>query len=437
MKASARRVVAISFLSIAGVSLGQGPLNPPGPPAPTMQSLDQIGAKVDQNGTRIDEAKTAIDATRARVEQIEAQPEKRIPLQPDRVAGNDDFHFVISQPGSYYLVGNLAVTKANGIQINAEDVTLDLNGFAITRASGSGGAGVQTAPTAHRATVRNGSIKGFANGALAEARSCALLDLTVSGCTEIGMRAGIGALLERCRAMDNSGFLAISAAAGSSLKHCTAINNSVTHAITVGAGATLSDCNADNNTAAFGIVAGLNASLTNCSARANTSNEGFSGGIAASSGSILTNCSATNNTSTAGSSTGFTGMGFTGLGVTMQNCAASGNRGHGIRLTGRSLVRASSSVSNGNSNGGAGIYMDGAENRIEGNNVAGNQRGIQVDSAGNFITRNTARGNTTNWVVNNAGNVILVVNAATSGAFSGNSGGTAPGSTDPNANFTY
>jgi hypothetical protein len=36
-----------------------------------------------------------------------------------------------------------------------------------------------------------------------------------------------------------------------------------------------------------------------------------------------------------------------------------------------------------------------------------------------------------------AGNVILVVNATTAAAVTGNSGGTAPGSTDPNANFTY
>jgi hypothetical protein len=33
--------------------------------------------------------------------------------------------------------------------------------------------------------------------------------------------------------------------------------------------------------------------------------------------------------------------------------------------------------------------------------------------------------------------VILVINAATAGVVTGNSGGTAPGSTDPNANFTY
>ncbi|CAN5582374.1 hypothetical protein BH20VER1_BH20VER1_31620 [soil metagenome] len=65
-----------------------------------------------------------------------------------------------------------------------------------------------------------------------------------------------------------------------------------------------------------------------------------------------------------------------------------------------------------------------------------NDRGIDVDAGGNFIARNTASGNTTNWDVV-TGNVILVISATTAGAVTGNSGGTAPGSTDPNANFTY
>ena len=56
--------------------------------------------------------------------------------------------------------------------------------------------------------------------------------------------------------------------------------------------------------------------------------------------------------------------------------------------------------------------------------------------SGNIIVRNTASGNTLNWDVA-ANNACLVVYRTGCTAISGNSGGSAPGSTDPNANFTY
>jgi len=85
---------------------------------------------------------------------------------------------------------------------------------------------------------------------------------------------------------------------------------------------------------------------------------------------------------------------------------------------------------------GAGIYAA-SGNRIEENVVSDNDVGIRVASGPNFIARNRARGNTQNWSVA-SGNVCLVVTATkTTGAISGDAGGVAPGSTDPNANFTY
>ena len=91
------------------------------------------------------------------------------------VEANGGFPYVISEPGSYILTGNLTVPDENtsAIEVQARYVTLDLNGFAIigpvqcTEENGSvtcspqgTGAGV-LAPDAFPTVVRNGSVRGM------------------------------------------------------------------------------------------------------------------------------------------------------------------------------------------------------------------------------------------------------------------------------------
>lgn len=122
---------------------------------------------------------------------------------------------------------------------------------------------------------------------------------------------------------------------------------------------------------------------------------------------------------------------------TVNDCISSLNTGDGILVRFWCQITGNNCQNNGFSSGnGAGIHILSAGNRIENNFVTLNDRGIDVDSNNNFIIRNTTSGNTTNWDIA-TGNVCLVVQATTGGAISGNSGGVAPGSTDPNANFTY
>src|SRR5436190_2248196 len=83
-------------LVAATAAFAQGSLTPPGAPAPTMKTLDEIDAKL----------------------------EKRTPIS--------SVPFTISASGSYYLTGNLAVTTGTAITISADNVTLDLNGFTIS-----------------------------------------------------------------------------------------------------------------------------------------------------------------------------------------------------------------------------------------------------------------------------------------------------------------
>ena len=142
-----RQLVWISGprLALAGVLLlsipfarAQGPITPPGAPGATMKRLDEVEPRTNLNA-----ANTPGDSTSV---------------------------FVITQPGSYYLTGNVAVTGAggvvNGIKIFSDNVTLDLNGFTISStnaaAAGSGVLlGGSAAGTVNaNVTILNGTIKG-------------------------------------------------------------------------------------------------------------------------------------------------------------------------------------------------------------------------------------------------------------------------------------
>jgi hypothetical protein len=67
----------------------------------------------------------------------------------------------ISQPGSYYLTHNLTVSTGDGIDINTNDVTLDLNGFTISSTAASAtGTGILLNNGWSDITIGNGHIRG-------------------------------------------------------------------------------------------------------------------------------------------------------------------------------------------------------------------------------------------------------------------------------------
>jgi parallel beta-helix repeat protein len=294
--------------------LAQGPLTPPGAPAPTMKTLQQIEPRIDlQNAPA-----PAVDTT------------------------NASFHFVITQPGSYYLSANVGVTKTNGIRINSRGITLDLNGFQVSRASGTGGDGIQIIG-ADGASVRNGAIRGFDRGVAAQvitnlAEACGFRDLSVSECTSIGISAGTAAVVESCRIHNNTGATtaALIAYNGSTLINCTASSNAGT-GISAGSGSTLTNCAATFNQG-NGIQVGPGTSLNNCAASGNTGTYG----ILAAEGCTVTNSTAASNT----------GDGFSlGTGSTILNCTARLNGGDGVE-TGNHASVTGITVSE---NGGQGI----------------------------------------------------------------------------------
>ena len=413
----------------------QGPLAPPGAPTPSMKSLDQIQPRTD-----------LFNAPSAAV-----------------TTSNSNYHYIINQPGSYYLTGNLDVTKTNGIQINAEGVTLDLNGFQVDRASGSGGNGIELPATSHRASIVNGSIKGFSQGIVclgvagAYARDGRLINVSVANCSSYGIYSGLNWLLDRCVAHDCSATYTIYGNFGSTLIHCAAHNNSGTYAIFATNGCVLTGCNASKNSSAYGIGA-THCSLTNCNATENSSSIGITvsstalsncvgnrntGTIGASSGidasdSVVDHCEASGNMTANGTPTSSTGVGISAINSIVSHCVANNNQADGIQLNSNCFAMENHCANNalGGGNDGAGIHATGTRNRIEANNVSQNKRGIDVTGTGNLIIKNTAANNLYNIVANNRYGPI--VDLTPTGTAAVNGVNTAPAttiSTDPQANF--
>src|SRR5688572_12266017 len=126
------RVLVTGFIATLGL-YGQGSLTPPpGTPAPTMKTLDQV------------EARTIVNAV--------------------NTPGDGANTYIISAPGSYYLTGNIiGAPGKHGISVLASNVTLDLNGFALI--SGGGATrGVNTTTPVSNFSVRNGNVRGWTDG---------------------------------------------------------------------------------------------------------------------------------------------------------------------------------------------------------------------------------------------------------------------------------
>jgi hypothetical protein len=299
--------------------LAQGPLTPPGAPAPTMKTLDQL------------EARTPIGTA----------------------------PFTISASGSYYLTGNISVgtSAANAITINADNVTLDLNGFTISSTHPTGSsAGIALTGVRKNVQMRNGIIRGttvysspnFTGGGFLSGISCpaGVRNVRISGVTVEGVRDdGIAAqasnntsIVESCHAHTcpgngiTAGIVRGSTVAGVGTIGIQAVSVSDCVAVSVGTASSTHAINADtvlNSRGSASGGTGITANVAENSFGDSLTYYGINAGSAAGcrgtsiGGTGLLASAATNSR---GSSTG--GIGLSAAVAT--NCTGSSTNGTGL-----------------------------------------------------------------------------------------------------------
>jgi parallel beta-helix repeat protein len=326
-------------------------------------------------------------------------------IEVNSLPGDGDAVFVISQPGSYCLSDNVAgVSGKNGIRIDADNVTLDLAGFAMLGVSGSL-SGIFINTHFHIA-IRNGSISGW-GGAGLEGTAGALAridDLRADVNVGNGIVINSGSQVNNCIAFQNGG-VGIAVSNNVLVTGCvTSFNGG--HGFGLGTACTIKSCLSFGNTGAGISTGGVNyLTVIDCNANSNTG-----GGIAALARAFITSSTAEGNgvvgISVGGSSTvsnchasGNTGAGILASGgSTVTGSTASNNTGDGIQVDNRCRVENNTCEENGTGGaGGAGIRVTSRANRIDGNTVIRNARGITVAGGGNLIARNDASLNVTDY----------------------------------------
>jgi hypothetical protein len=433
-------VLALTLL-FASALLHAGPLTPPvGPVAPTLKTLAEV--------------------------------EPRIAINATNTPGDNDASpslFKITQPGSYYLTGNITGSSAeHGIEIVASNVTLDLRGFEVRGVAGSLN-GIRVEGTRSGITVTDGSVTNWGGLGVrlidpisGDGEQHRVERVNLVGNAGGGVAVGDGSIVRHCLVRNCGGSEGIRARGTAIIESCVLIGNSGS-GIDVGVASTVTNCTVSETTGS-GIIAADDSTVTGCISKDNGGGGiivGTGGTVRASTASfnggpgfrvdlagVIVSCVASRN--------GTNGFQI-GSRTQLNDSSAAENEFNGVLAIGQCTIRGNRFTANGFFGDGAGIHLTGDDNVVENNFCRSNDRGLDVDGdgnriesnscsingigysingTGNFFSRNTARGNTTNWAVV-ANNVLFVVDAATAGIVVGSSGGVSPGSTNPNANYSF
>jgi len=391
--------VCITIVAASAIIARGGPLDPPqGPISPSYKTLDEV--------------------------------EPRIPIGPDTTPGDADALYKITEPGAYYLTGNLAGTPGkHGIEIAASNVSLDLRGHTLVGGADSLDAILVSDAFSLNIEIAGGALESWGGSGVSAATATGIRieNLSVTLCSNIGVIAGPGARISDCTA--TFGSRGIRAGSDAIVRACvveqmsirgievdrgSVVRDSVARACgvagieapegrvtivdcvsgestfgisVVGIGSTIRGCLAYDNSN-VGIIAGAGALVVDCTSRTNDSD-----GFAVGSASVVRSCIAYEN--------GASGICALSSG-TITGCTARRNGDNGISFNSSCLV--TDNVCEMNDAAGFRSFFD--DNRIEANVSHANSLGFDVDGERNIVVRNHARANGQNFAQVEPGNIL-------------------------------
>ncbi|MEO1085969.1 MAG: right-handed parallel beta-helix repeat-containing protein, partial [Acidobacteriota bacterium] len=325
----------------------------------------------------------------------------------------------ITEPGNYYLIHSLTntVNNADGITIDADNVTLDLMGYRIVGGNFSGTAsddGIFVSGTQTNIKIRNGSVIGWDGDGInaLNADFSIFTDLRVSQNDGDGLVTDFNCIIDSCTAFSN-GFDGLEGDDGTVIHNSTAGQND-DNGIQTSEGCVVRLCASfDNGSDGFDIAAG--SVIRECTA---TDNGIFGFDIAL--GSMATSCTAYDNMSN--------GFDMASACI-LRDCISSLNTGHGVRTFANSYVTDSKF----HENDLDGIRISSTDVFAAHNQTTDNdQTGISATASGSLIVANTCAGNLTNYNIDPNcafGPIIDVTNAGDLSLIAG--------ADHPWANFSY
>lgn len=485
-----RQSTLTAFVLMATITslLAQGSLTPPSAPAPTMRTLDEIDESIQSLEAWIDI--TTLPVTN--YSYIISEPGKyalmtnliQNPFSIDIVSSNVwldlNGHLMQSPSGGGFgidIATNMSnVTILNGTlhqyerAINGRKASyIMLNNLTVLDSTGYG---IMTGPnsTIRNCRVEKSTITGFDISSNSTVTGCTAMNnpygfycdsnVQLTDChasyNQIGFDIDFNASISGCSSTSNTlygirassenhiinscvignGNKGVIAGDNNRIEGCL-VNQNANNGIDVDNENLIIDCSVTENKGTYGILGAYRVSIQNSLIANNIGGGSESYGVSLGAGSQIIDSLVGANKSTNATPTNVQGAGIKGSAITIKNCTIQYNDGDGIIVSAECDIRNNQVRGNGYSSGdGAGIRVTGTGNSISDNVLQSNDRGLEVEAADNLIVRNHARNNDTNWVIA-AGNAILVEAVTTAGAFTGNSGGTAPAGTNPNANLTF